>query len=148
MFQRRWMEEMFRLALTGEREKVPALLERYRAAFGNHEFDIEMFMKTETLQESLEGYREKVRQKKRNPAAAYALALRAERPYQPGDQISYYVTGRGRKVKVHEHGKLAAEWDPAHPDENVEYYIGKLEELYAKFLPFLEGGGPEAGEEA
>jgi hypothetical protein len=51
-------------------------------------------------------------------------------------------------VKVHEHGKLAAEWDPAHPDENVEYYIGKLEELYAKFLPFLEGGGPVAGEEA
>jgi hypothetical protein len=49
---------------------------------------------------------------------------------------------------VHEHGKLAAEWDPAHPDENVEYYIGKLEELYAKFLPFLEGGGPVAGEEA
>jgi len=148
LFQRRWMEEMFRLALTGEREKVPALLERYRAAFRNHEFDIEMFMKTETLQESLEGYREKVRQKKRNPAAAYALALRAERPYQPGDQISYYVTGRGRKVKVHEHGKLAAEWDPAHPDENVEYYIGKLEELYAKFLPFLEGGGPGGGEGA
>ena len=154
LFQRRWMEEMFRLALGGEREKVPALLDRYRAAFRSHEFDVEMFMKTETLQESLEGYREKVRQKKRNPAAAYELALKAERPYQPGDQISYYVTGRGRKVKVHEHGKLAAEWDPAHPDENVEYYIGKLEELHAKFLPLLEGGGPvaqeerEAGEEA
>ncbi|MBI3002924.1 MAG: DNA polymerase II [candidate division NC10 bacterium] len=146
LFQRRWMEEMFRLALTGEREKVPALLERYREAFRRHEFDVEMFMKTETLQESLESYREKVRQKKRNPAAAYELALKAERPYQPGDQISYYVTGRGRKVKVHEHGKLAAEWDPAHPDENVEYYIGKLEELHAKFLPFLQGGGPVAEE--
>ncbi|MBI4391257.1 MAG: DNA polymerase II, partial [candidate division NC10 bacterium] len=146
LFQRRWMEEMFRLALTGEREKVPALLEGYREAFRRHEFDVEMFMKTETLQESLESYREKVRQKKRNPAAAYELALKAERPYQPGDQISYYVTGRGRKVKVHEHGKLAAEWDPAHPDENVEYYIGKLEELHAKFLPFLQGGGPVAEE--
>jgi len=147
LFQRRWMEEMFRLALTGEQEKVPALLDRYRSAFRNHEFDIEMFMKTETLQESLERYRDKVRQKKRNPAAAYELALRAERPYQPGDQISYYVTGRGRKVKVHEFGRLAAEWDPASPDENVEYYVGKLEDLHEKFLPILKGGRPVAGQD-
>jgi hypothetical protein len=38
--------------------------------------------------------------KTRNAAAPYELALRAERRYQPGDQISYYVTGAKAKVKI------------------------------------------------
>ena len=141
LFQRRWMEEMFRLALTGEREKVPALLERYRAAFRNHESDVEMFMKTETLQETLDTYLQKVKAKKRNPAAPYELALKSARPYQPGDQISYYVSGQGTKVKVHEAAKLASQWDPDRPDENVEYYKAKLLDLYKKFKPFIEQDG-------
>ena len=51
-------------------------------------------MKTETLQDSLDTYRSKIGDNSRNLAAAYELALKAERPYLPGDQISYYVTGR------------------------------------------------------
>ena len=31
-----------------------------------------------------------------------------------------------------------AEYDPANPDENVEYYQAKLAELYAKFKPYGE----------
>ena len=95
-------------------------------------------MKTETLQDSLETYREKIRRGRRNPAAAYELALRSERPYQPGDQISYYVAGASKKVKVHEAARLASEWDPKNPDENVEYYKAKLVELAEKFRPFFE----------
>ena len=53
-------------------------------------------MKTETLQDSLDTYRSKIGDNSRNLAAAYELALKAERPYLPGDQISYYVTGRRR----------------------------------------------------
>ena len=58
-----------------------------------------------------------------------------------GDQISYYVAGRGLKVKVSAAARLAAEYDPAHPDENVEYYQAKLAELYAKFKPYAERRG-------
>ena len=138
LFQREWMEEMFLHLLRGEPEKIRELTQRYAEAFEQHTFDIRKFMKTETLQDSLETYREKIRGGRRNPAATYELALRSERPYQPGDQISYYVAGTSKKVKVHEAAKLASEWDPKNPDENVEYYKAKLVELAEKFRPFFE----------
>lgn len=138
LFQRQWMEEMMLLLLKGEREKVPELTDRYLQDFDAHRFPVQMFMKTETLQDSLETYHQKVKGKKRNPAAPYELALKSARPYQPGDQISYYVSGRGVKVKVHEAAKLASQWNPQQPDENVEYYKAKLLDLYAKFKPFIE----------
>ena len=137
-FQRQWMEEMLLLLLKGEREKIPALYQRYLEDLERHRLEISMLMKTETLQDSLETYQMKLREKKRNPAAAYELALRAERPYQPGDQISYYVTGKGARIKINENCKLASQWDPEKPDENVEHYKAKLKELYEKFKPFIE----------
>ncbi len=140
-YLRNWMKEMFHLVLTGKGEKVKGLVERYQADLSAHRIPLTELAKTETLQDSLETYREKVRARKRNPAAPYELALTAERSYQPGDQISYYVTGEGRKVKAHESCKLIAQWDPAHPDENVEYYQAKLLELYEKFRPLIEGRG-------
>jgi DNA polymerase elongation subunit (family B) len=138
LFQREWMGEMFLHLLRGEPQKIRELTRRYAEAFEQHTFDVRMFMKTETLQDSLETYRDKVKRSRRNPAAAYELALRSARPYQPGDQVSYYVAGTSKKVKVHEAAKLASEWDPTHPDENVEYYKAKLVELFEKFKPFIE----------
>ena len=141
LFQRRWMEEMFRLLLSGRREEIPALVARWREDFGGHRVPLKQFMKTETLQESPAGYQEKLRAGKRNPAAAYELALRSARPYQPGDQVSYYVCGDDKRVKVNEAAKLATEWNPAAPDENIAYYVSKLEDLYEKFRPLIEQDG-------
>jgi DNA polymerase, archaea type len=142
-YLRAWMEEMFGLLLRGEADKVDALLAKYMEEFEQHQFDVKMFMKTESLQDSLATYRDKVRDKKRNPAALYELAIQSRRSYQPGDQISYYVAGTGKRVKVHEAAKLASQWDRHHPDENVEYYKAKLLELFKKFKPFIRGmGGP------
>ena len=36
---------------------------------------------------------------------------------------------------------MVSEYDPAHPDENVEYYQAKLDELYAKFKPYIDRPG-------
>jgi DNA polymerase I len=145
-FLRAWMEEMFALLLRGEADKIDALLAKYMEELEQHQFDVKMFMKTESLQDSLATYRDKVRDKKRNPAALYELAIQSGRSYQPGDQISYYVAGTGKRVKVHEAAKLAALWDRRHPDENVVYYKAKLLELYKKFKPFIRGvGGPTRG---
>ena len=141
LFQRHWMEEMFRLLLEGRRAEIRRLVERYLDDFAAHRIRVKQFMKTETLQDSLETYRDKVRAKKRNPSAPYELALQSERPYQPGDQVSYYITGSGLKVKVNEAAKLASHWDPAAPDENVEYYQAKVRELWEKFRPFVEQEG-------
>ena len=139
LFQREWLEEMLTLLLRGEKEKIPALYNRYADDVANHRKDISWLAKTETLQDSLENYQAKVKAKKRNAAAPYELALKAERPYQAGDQIAYYVTGTKAKVKISGNCKLASEWDPKNSDENVEYYTAKLKELYEKFKPWVGG---------
>ncbi len=140
-FQRRFMEEMFRLMLEQRADEIPALYEDWRGRLASHALSIRELMKTETLQDSPETYRDKIGGKRRNVSAAYELALKAGRPYLSGDQISYYVAGRGTRVKVSTEARLAVEYDPANPDENVEYYQAKLAELYAKFRPYAERRG-------
>jgi DNA polymerase elongation subunit (family B) len=140
-FQRRFMEEMFRLMLEQRAGEIPALYRNWRERLARHAVGIADLMKTETLQDSPETYRGKIGGKRRNVSAAYELALKAGRPYLSGDQVSYYVAGRGAKVKVSAAARLAAGYDPANPDENVEYYQAKLDELYAKFKPYAESGG-------
>jgi DNA polymerase elongation subunit (family B) len=140
-FQRRFLEEMFHLLLDGRGEQVKSLYEDYRGRLVRHELGIEQLMKTETLQDSPEIYRDKLGRGRRNIAAAYELALKASRPYLSGDQISYYIRGRGANVKVASAAKVVAEYDPGHPDENVEYYQAKLAELFEKFRPFTVRDG-------
>jgi DNA polymerase I len=138
-FQRRFMEDVFELLLHGRREEIAKVYEEYCARLESHRIGIADLMKTETLQDSPEAYRGKIGGGRRNVAAAYELALNAERPYLSGDQISYYVIGRGPNVKVA--AKMAADYDPEHPDENVEYYKAKLADLYEKFRPFGQREG-------
>jgi DNA polymerase elongation subunit (family B) len=138
LFQRRFIEEAISLLLASQPEKIQALLDQYLDNLTLHRWDKKMFVKTETLQESPAVYAGKVKAKKRNASAAYELALKSERRYQAGDQISYYVAGSGKKVRVFEACQLASEWNPLHPDENVEYYKEKLLDLYEKFQPFIQ----------
>ena len=42
---------------------------------------------------------------------------------------------------VSEHARLAAEFDPARPDENVEHYQGKVVEIWERFRRFTETEG-------
>ncbi len=77
-----------------------------------------------------------MKEKKRNASAAYELALKAGAHFEAGDQISYYVRGKGKKVRVFDCSALARDWNSASPDENVDYYVAKLQSLYDKFSPF------------
>ena len=90
-------------------------------------------MKTDTLQDSLDKYRAKIGAGGRNKAAAYELALTSGRNYKPGDQISYYIKATPKKVAAYEAAKLVTDFDPQNRDENVDYYIAKLDELVKKF---------------
>jgi DNA polymerase elongation subunit (family B) len=137
-FQRVFLEEMISRLLADRKREIPPLFQQYLERMAQHEWDVKMFMKTEMLQESLERYKQKIRSNARNRSAAYELALRSEKRYQPGDQISYYVTGDSEKVQAYDHCKLAREWDSRSPDENVRYYQKKLKDLYGKFSEFFE----------
>jgi DNA polymerase, archaea type len=92
-----------------------------------------MLMKTDTLQDSLDKYRAKIAGSARNRAAAYELALASRRNYKPGDQVSYYIKATPKKVAAYEAAKLAIEFDPENRDENIDYYVAKLDDLVKKF---------------
>ena len=140
-FQRRVIEELVRLLVTGRRADAKTVVDRWLADFAAHRVDVRTFARTETLQEPLEVYRERVTAGVRAPSAAYELAAASGRPVQPGDQISYYVIGRTARVAVNEAAKLASAWDRERPDENVEFYQSKVLEIWQRFRRFSEIDG-------
>ena len=136
-FQRVFLEEMIKLLMQGKPEAISQLREEFEGKIRDREWNIDMLMKTDTLQDSLEKYRAKIAGSARNRAAAYELALASGRNYKPGDQISYYITGAGKKLAAYENAKLASTFDPQNRDENIDYYVAKLDELMKKFTTFV-----------
>src|SRR6266480_4509363 len=132
-FQRVFLEEMIKLIMQGKSEAVGDLRNEFEQKIRNREWKIDMLMKTDTLQDSLDKYRTKIAGSARNRAAAYELALANGRNYKPGDQISYYIKATPKKVPAYEAAKLASEFDPQNRDENVDYYVAKLDVLVKKF---------------
>ncbi|MDQ2868474.1 MAG: DNA polymerase II [Verrucomicrobiota bacterium] len=132
-FQRVFLEQMIKLIMRGKSEAIVSLRDQFESEIRRGEMPIEMLMKTDTLQDSLEKYRQKIAAGGRNRAAAYELALASGRNFKPGDQISYYVKATPKKVAAYEAAKLASEFDPNQRDVNVDYYIAKLNELVKKF---------------
>jgi DNA polymerase I len=132
-FQRVFLEEMIKLIMEGKSESIPQLREDFEKKIRGREWNIDMLMKTDTLQDSLEKYRGKIAGSARNRAAAYELALASGRNYKPGEQISYYIKATPKKVAAYEAAKLASDFDPQNRDENVDYYVAKLDELVKKF---------------
>jgi DNA polymerase, archaea type len=132
-FQRVFLEEMIKLIMEGKSETIADLRNEFEKKIRNREWKIDMLMKTDTLQDSLDKYRAKIAGSARNRGAAYELALASGRNYRPGDQISYYIKATPKKVPAYEAAKPASEFDPENRDENVDYYVAKLDELVKKF---------------
>ena len=132
-FQRVFLEEMIKMIMQGKPEAIADLRNDFDRKIRNREWKIDMLMKTDTLQDSLDKYRAKIAGSARNRAAAYELALASGRNYRPGDQISYYIKATPKKVPAYEAAKLASDFDPQNRDENVDYYVAKLDDLVKKF---------------
>src|SRR5438067_7242039 len=135
-FQRVFLEEMIKLIMQGKSDELGDLRNEFEKKIRNREWKIDMLMKTDALQDSLDKYRAKIAGSARNRAAAYELALASGRNYKPGHQISYYIKVTPKKVPAYEAAKLASEFDPENRDENVDYYVAKLDELVKKFSGF------------
>ena len=127
---------MIKLLMEGKPEAIPQLRENFEKKIRERQWNIDMLMKTDTLQDSLDKYRAKIGAGGRNRAAAYELALASGRSYKPGEQVSYYIKTTPKKVAAYEAAKLAADFDPQNRDENVDYYVAKLDELVKKFGDF------------
>ena len=132
-YLRDYLETFLRLLLRREPEKAAALREDLALRLRRRELSIEALAKTEALQDSVASYSKKITASSRNRSAAFELAIKSGRNYQAGDQISYYITGATKKVTAYENARFASEWNPEARDENVEYYVAKLDELATKF---------------
>ena len=119
--------------MLGKPEAITELRNDFDRNIRDREWKIDMLMKTDTLQDSLEKYRAKIAGSARNRAAAYELALASGRNYRPGDQVSYYIKTTPKKVPAYEAARLASDFDPQNRDENVDYYVAKLDDLVKKF---------------
>ncbi|HEY4745402.1 MAG TPA: DNA polymerase domain-containing protein [Desulfuromonadaceae bacterium] len=136
-YLREFMREAITLLLTAGGEGITQLHDRFVARLIARDFPVEWVARTETLGESPATYREKLRARKRNPSAAFEIALAAERAYRAGDQISYYVSGAGKDAVAYEQCRPVSAFDPTRPDVNIPYYIEKLRNLKRRFDPFL-----------
>jgi DNA polymerase elongation subunit (family B) len=114
--------------------------DNFQQKIRNREWKIDMLMKTDTLQDSLDKYRAKIAGSARNRAAAYELSLASGRNYKPGDQISYYIKATPKKVAAYEAARLASDFDPQNRDENVDYYVAKLDDLVKKCSGLVTAG--------
>lgn len=136
-YLRDFMRELIELLLAGNSTQVERLYGEYVARLRSRELDVAWVARTETLNDSTESYREKIRLGKRNRSAAFEIALSAERPYRAGDHVSYYVSGSGKDAAAYEQSRPVSAFDSEHPDINVNYYIEKLRHLKKRFEPFL-----------
>ena len=109
-FQRVFLEEMIKLIMEGKPEAIADLRNEFERKIRNREWKIDMLMKTDTLQDSLDKYRAKIAGSARNRGAAYELALASGRNYRPGDQISYYIKATPKKVPAYEAARLASDF--------------------------------------
>jgi DNA polymerase I len=132
-FQRVFLEQIIKMIMQGKPEAIAGLRNEFERKIRNREWNIEMLMKTDTLQDSLDKYRAKIAGSARNRAAAYELAIASGRNYKPGDQISYYIKATPKKVPAYEAAKPASDFDAENRDENIDYYLAKLDDLMKKF---------------
>lgn len=137
-FLRDYLEQLVRFLLEGKQNEAALLRDRFAQKIRSREWPIKMLAKNETLQDSPAAYQRKIGASSRNRAAAFELAIASGRNYQAGDTVSYYITGDKKKVTAYEFAKLIEHWKPEARNENVEYYIAKLDELAKKFDPFLQ----------
>jgi DNA polymerase, archaea type len=139
-FLRDFLREWLTLTLHGRDEEIPALAARRRADIAERRLPVAAFAKTEMLTDSPATYQRKREAGGKSRQPAYEVALASGREFQAGDAVSYYVTGDKKNAPVHAHARLAAAFDPRHRDENVPYYLAKLDALAKK----LDAHAPES----
>lgn len=135
-FQREFIMTVVSSLLGGVPERIAAEYEKLRRGIAEHALPLEKFAKTEVLNDSPESYRRKLAAGTGRHSAAYDLVLASERLYRAGDRVRFYVTGTQKKPKLSGNTKLLEDAG-AERDENIAYYLDKLDALYENYRPFI-----------
>jgi DNA polymerase I len=132
-FGRAYIRSCIGCLLHEDIEGLHALYVQYRQKIAEHKLDVREFGRIETLKESLARYDEEVGGGRRNKSAAYEVARATGRQVKPGDRIAFYITGNDPNARGFENAKPVEEWNPNFPDENVPFYLRRLDEFSDKF---------------
>jgi len=135
-FQRQYMRELITLLLHNKKNEAADLFAHYKQKLQNHEFSLSELAKRENLATAPKTYAEKIATGKGRRSAAYELVLKSNRTYKQGDQVAFYITGNKKSVIVSEAAKLLSDANDTR-DENIPYYMNKLQKLKDKFANFL-----------
>lgn len=136
LFQREYIKTLIALLLSDKPNMINALTQDFKDKIRTRTFPLAQLAKTETLNDSPESYRKKMAAGEGRRSAAYELALKADKDYRQGDQISLYITGCKKNVSVVDNCRLLTD-APLERDENIEYYLAKIDELHKKFSEFI-----------
>lgn len=136
-FQRTLLAEIITALLHGRGAEIPALCNAMRDRIRERQLPLSMLAKTETLNDSPANYKRKLENGSGRRSAAYELALRSGEDLRSGDQVSYYLTGDKAKVSVVDNAKLLRDAGTSR-DENIAWYLAKVDELEKNFQPFLD----------
>ncbi|HLX13142.1 MAG TPA: DNA polymerase domain-containing protein, partial [Bacteroidota bacterium] len=136
-FGRRYITECVEALLFGNVTRLHELYLSYHESISNHRLDIVDFLKRESLKLRKEDYLERIESDSRNKSAAYEAAIAADLRWNVGDRVSYYITGQESGGPGFQNCRLADEWDPASPDENVRHYLKRLDEFSSKFQVYF-----------
>ncbi|MCS6988844.1 MAG: ribonuclease H-like domain-containing protein [Chloroherpetonaceae bacterium] len=137
-FGRDFVKKGFECLLNEDISELHKLYIHYRSRILNREMDVSEFSRTESLKSTIEEYKRDVKEGKRAKAITYELVIKSKLPITKGDRITYYVTGSGLQGNFYDKGKLATEWNPDKPDQNVDFYLKRLDEFCEKFKPFFK----------
>jgi DNA polymerase, archaea type len=136
-FGRNFIRQCIDRILHHDVEGVHRLYLEVVRAIQEHTMDVRDFARVEAVRDPVEEYIREVEAGTRNKSAAYEVASKSTRRVRPGDRIAYYITGSDPNVRTSDYCKPVEEWDPHFPDENVGYYLKRLDEFCEKFRPFF-----------
>ncbi|MEK9139155.1 MAG: DNA polymerase domain-containing protein [Bacteroidota bacterium] len=136
-FGRNYIMQCIGCLLNDDIQGLHTLYSELHRAIVEQKLDVRDFSKVEALRDPLEQYKLEVEAGRRNRSAPYEIALAGGKYFRPGDRIAYYVIGRDPNPRTFENCRPAEEWDPNFPDQNVPYYLKRLDEFSEKFEPFF-----------
>jgi DNA polymerase elongation subunit (family B) len=137
-FGREFVKKGFECLLDEDIVGLHQLYIETRERILNKYMHVSEFSRTETLKSSLDEYKADVKAGKRNKAITYEIAIKNKLSVGKGDRITYYLTGSGLSGNYAERGKLVSEWKPEKPDQNVDFYLKRLDEFAEKFQDFFK----------
>jgi hypothetical protein len=136
-FGREYIRQCITFLLGGDIAALHRTYVETRERIMAHQLEVRDFARIESLSDPPGVYREAVEAGKRQRSAAYEVAMRMDRDVRRGYRVAYYITGDDPNPKGFREARPVSEWNPNFPDENVQYYLRRLDEFSEKFKPYF-----------